>query len=142
MKLSHIVVGSCLAGLSYASTPKAYLFPFDVSTRDSSKPSPSLSPEAAQLLLAQRLGSSNTFSLDDIDEDVILSLNRYGGAQRTLLGDEGDDQPLSKLLLVLEGRDSVIDGTHLPPLSVSCHASNTSVTYFRVSYSQHQDIES
>jgi hypothetical protein len=106
MKFSHIVLGSCLAGFSQASTQTAYLFPFDITTQDSSKTLLSLSPPNARLLLAQRFSSSNDLSLGDVDEDVILALNRFGGAQRSLFGEDQDVQRLSKLLIVVEGSES------------------------------------
>ena len=70
---------------------------------------PSISPDTARLLLAQRLGLSQYHSLQDADDSTLNILNTYGGVNQPLFAQE--ELRAEKLLLVVEGVD---EGSHLP----------------------------
>ena len=69
---------------------------------------PSISPNTARLLFAQRLGLSQYHSLQDTDESTLEILNLYGGNQRHVFAHEERSRDVEKLLLVVEGVDEGI----------------------------------
>ena len=66
---------------------------------------PSISPNTARLLFAQRLGLSQYHSLQDTDESTLKILNTYGGNQQQIFAHEERSRDAEKLLLVVEGVD-------------------------------------
>lgn len=66
---------------------------------------PSISPNTARLLLAQRLGLSHYHSLQDADESTLDILTTYGGKQKQIFAHGDGFQDAEKLLLVVEGVD-------------------------------------
>ena len=62
----------------------------------------SVSPQAARLLLAQKLGVAQFHDLADIDASTVSLLNAHGSYDETLFGAEvGQDR--SKHLYIIEG---------------------------------------
>lgn len=66
---------------------------------------PSISPNIARLLFAQRLGLSQYHELGNVDETTLEVLNQYGGQQPSLLVDaeESRQQTTDRLLFIIEG---------------------------------------
>ncbi|KAI9731542.1 MAG: hypothetical protein M1834_004662 [Cirrosporium novae-zelandiae] len=101
MKLLSTVLVSGLWSLCSATQQQTHVYLFD----SSSSPSPVndlLQDHVATLVLAQRLGLSDSFLLEGIDEANFETLRTYGGEQRPLFGNDAAAE-LSKLLLLVEG---------------------------------------
>ena len=102
-----------LAGLLWASAAleahsvvgKALLYTSESWSRQAPVEPPSISPQTARLLLAQRLGLSRYHSLQDVDEPTLELLNTYGGEQQQIFAPEETSQGAEKLLLIVEGVD-------------------------------------
>lgn len=69
-----------------------------------------VSPSAARLLLAQRLGLAEYHSFGEVDEDVIDLLNVYGEQHQSSLSDPQQEQERRKILFFVEGVEEP-DGT-------------------------------
>lgn len=63
---------------------------------------PSVGPETARLILAQRLGLSRYHSIAHADPETIRHINAFGGRQRKLLGGDDADQSKAHLLMWIE----------------------------------------
>ncbi|CAO2656767.1 Nn.00g055700.m01.CDS01 [Neocucurbitaria sp. VM-36] len=63
---------------------------------------PTVSPETARLILAQRLGLSRFHSIEHADPETIRHINAYGGRQQKLFGVEDADRTRAHLLLWIE----------------------------------------
>jgi hypothetical protein len=79
---------------------KVYLFQ-DGEWSKTSNP-PTLSPEEARLVFAQRLGVSQYHSLADASEDALSYINQFGGHQDRLF-EAGSDEETTELLLFVDG---------------------------------------
>jgi hypothetical protein len=76
---------------------------------------PTVSPETARLILAQRLGLSRFHSVEHADAEAIRHINAYGGRQQKLFGTEDADRSKAHLLIWIEDSDE--DGASgAPPL--------------------------
>ncbi|KAF2035871.1 hypothetical protein EK21DRAFT_53333 [Setomelanomma holmii] len=64
--------------------------------------SPSVSPETARLIIAQRLGLSRYHSIEHADAEAIRHINVYGGRQQKLFGGESNDRSRAHLLMWIE----------------------------------------
>ncbi|KAL8918012.1 MAG: hypothetical protein Q9208_007610 [Pyrenodesmia sp. 3 TL-2023] len=62
-----------------------------------------LSPATTRLLLAQRLGLSQYFGLEDSDDETLRILNSFGGKQKTLLSNDEPWMGPQKSLIIVEG---------------------------------------
>ncbi|KAF1830213.1 hypothetical protein BDW02DRAFT_601881 [Decorospora gaudefroyi] len=60
---------------------------------------PSVSPQTARLIIAQRLGLSRFHAIEHADAETIRHINTYGGRQQKLFG--GDDAARSKAHLLV-----------------------------------------
>ena len=100
-----------LAGLLWASAAletytvagEAFVYTSESWSRQTPVGPPSISPHAARLLLAQRLGLSQYHSLHDADESTLDILNKHGGEQQQIFTRGDRSQGAEKLLLVVEG---------------------------------------
>ena len=110
MKLSGGVLFALLTSYAAATAaPSGHVFVFDP-VRDHAAPTqaPSLSPEAARLILAQRLGVSQYHSIEDVEnEDLISHLNEYGGTQELFADDRTQDRSYAHALVWIEGIDDI-----------------------------------
>ncbi|KAJ4372219.1 hypothetical protein N0V83_003993 [Neocucurbitaria cava] len=68
---------------------------------------PTVSPETARLILAQRLGLSRFHSIEHADTETIRHINAYGGRQQKLFGAEDSDRTRAHVLMWIE--DTVQD---------------------------------
>ena len=100
----RVFTGILWAGVSlqaYAAPPEALIYTFPESSQGRSR-TPTISPNDARLLFAQRLGLSEYHSLGDVHQDTLELLNVYGGQQRSIFDDASKDG-LRRLLVVVEG---------------------------------------
>jgi hypothetical protein len=77
--------------------------------------SPSVSPETARLIIAQRLGLSRFHSVEHADAEAIRHINAYGGRHQKLFGGVATDASQAQLLMWIEDGDEQ-DATGAPPL--------------------------
>lgn len=98
-----------------AASPKAYVYTFDGSLghQHTSEP-PSVSPAAARLLFAQRLGLSQYHTIDRADEKTIELINRFGGSHERIFNDGHERRPDQKVLIFVENVERP-DGTNIDP---------------------------
>jgi hypothetical protein len=101
--LTTILTASAI-GIAWAE-PEASVYFFDKVhiARAPSDSIPSTSPQAARLLLAQRLGLSQYHSLKDADEYTLQALNQFRDTQHPLFSSKNNDERIGKLLVVVEG---------------------------------------
>jgi hypothetical protein len=66
---------------------------------------PSVSPETARLIIAQRLGLSRFHSIEHADAEAIQHINTFGGRPSKLFGKEDADRSRAHLLVWMEGAD-------------------------------------
>ena len=88
---------------AYAVTGKALLYTSESWSRQAPVELPSISPQTARLLLAQRLGLSHYHNLQDADDPTLEILNTFGGEQQEIFAPEEPLQAAEKLLLIVEG---------------------------------------
>lgn len=101
MRLSTALLPALVATASAASEP-ASVYIFGASSANPSNP-PSLTPEQARLVFAQRLGVSQFHGLGDVSASTLKYINHFGGRQEeALFGDASRDQA-AELVLVVEG---------------------------------------
>lgn len=86
---------------TYAASPEALIYTFPESSHGQSR-TPTISPNDARLLFAQRLGLSEYHSLGDVDQETLELLNVYGGQQKSIFDDAPKDGP-RRLLLFIDG---------------------------------------
>ena len=92
----------CTALGACSVTAEALIYTSDVPPA-SRAGTPSISPNTARLLFAQRLGLSQYHSLEGVDESTLDILNTYGGKQQQLFTDEEHTRSNDRLLLIVDG---------------------------------------
>merc|ERR1712093_49028 len=102
MKLTTSFLLPLLVGAASAITD-ASVYIFDAAKRPSTSP-PSLSPEQARLVFAQRLGASQYHGIGDASEVTLSYVNRFGGPQESLF--QGKTDKVAELVLIVEGVSS------------------------------------
>lgn len=86
-----------------AALPSAYVYTVDASLKHEPPSEPPLvSPTAARLLFAQRLGLSKYHTMDRADEDTIELINRFGGTQDLIFDDGTERKADQKVLIFIE----------------------------------------
>lgn len=101
MKLfSSLLLPALLGTASALSDATVYLF--DGSERPTTSTTPSLTPEQARLVFAQRLGTSQYHGLGDATESTISYINQFGGAHESLFQHPAKDKA-AELVLIVEG---------------------------------------
>ncbi|KAH8732815.1 hypothetical protein GQ44DRAFT_696483 [Phaeosphaeriaceae sp. PMI808] len=63
---------------------------------------PSVSPDTARLIIAQRLGLSRFHSIGHVDADAIRHINAFGGRKQKLFGADDVDRSKAHLLMWIE----------------------------------------
>ena len=95
-----LLLPGILESVSAASLPASF-FSFENPT---STPNPqTVSPEAARLILARRLGLSRFHRLGGLDDGTLRQVNDLGGHQQRLLSDTGHGRRPSSMVIVVEG---------------------------------------
>ncbi|KAL1639990.1 hypothetical protein SLS58_007416 [Diplodia intermedia] len=104
MRLSGSFVASSLLALAAAAAPQARVFVQDLGAPTlGSQSTPTLSPDTARLVFAQRLGLSQYHSLKHADDDTIQYINDFGGSRHQLFDDEQLGDEAKHVMLVVEG---------------------------------------
>lgn len=104
MKLATSLLLPVLVGAASAATDASvYIFQGDA-WPNTSKP-PTLSPEQARLVFAQRMGASQYHGLEDASERTLSYINSFGGRRESLFQDS-TDQRAAELILIVEGVSS------------------------------------
>lgn len=102
MKLSAGLLLPALIGTASAaaavSDAKVYLF--QGQEWPSASNPPTLSPEEARLVFAQRLGVSQYHGIGDASESTLAHINTFGGLQKSIFQDSGRDKAAELVLLV------------------------------------------
>jgi hypothetical protein len=76
---------------------------------------PTVSPETARLIIAQRLGLSRFHSIEHADAETIRHINEFGGRQPKLFGEEDADRSRAHLLVWVENAEQdEATGWHTP----------------------------
>jgi hypothetical protein len=96
--ISRLLVAS-LAAVATAATDGS-IFIFDSETANAQTHA-SVNEDAAQLLLQQRMRSTDFAASAVLDEPVLELLNSYGGEQNSLFDEAHSNQ--EKLLVIIEG---------------------------------------
>lgn len=101
MKLpTGLVLPVFISAASAISDATVYIFQ-GVDFPNHSTP-PTLSPEEARLVFAQRLGVSEYHGLGDTSESTLSYISQFGGHQETLFQDLAQDEA-AELVLIVEG---------------------------------------
>lgn len=90
-----------LASLVLAEPAKVYIIG-DFDGRPSSSHYPTLSPEVARLVIAQRLQVSSYHSLEQVDEATLDHINTFSNKRPTLFSDDLYEEP-SQLVFMVNG---------------------------------------
>lgn len=94
--------------------PNAYVYTFDGLNHQPTLEPPLVSPSAARLLFAQRLGLSQYHTIDRADEKTIEIINRFGGTHDQIFNDGDERKPDQKVLIFVENVERP-EGTDLNP---------------------------
>lgn len=106
MKLSTSwLLPAFIAATSASLEASVYLLQAD-NLPESSNP-PTLSPEQARLIFAQRLGASKFHNLEDASATTLSYINKFGGEQTSLFGDVLVNRA-RELVLIVEGVSSQV----------------------------------
>jgi len=101
--LTSLLLPALIGTASAVSDATVYLFQGDELPNTSN--TPSLTPEQARLVFAQRLGTSKYHGLGDASESTISYINQFGGRQESLFLDSAKDKA-SELVMIVEGVSS------------------------------------
>lgn len=101
MRLPVSLVLPLLVGAVQAASETAKVYIFQKPEFPTSSNIPTLTPEEARLVIAQRLGSSQRHSLSDASDDALAHINAFGGPQKQLFSNDGQDER-SQLLIVID----------------------------------------
>jgi hypothetical protein len=106
MKLStSLLVPAFIGAASAALTADVYIFQGEESSKTLEPPT--LTPEQARLVLAQRIGSSRYHDLSTASDSTLSFINSFGGARDSLFEDVSTDEA-AELVLIVEGVDGKI----------------------------------
>jgi hypothetical protein len=112
MRLSSIQWLLCAASSTVtaatAATAKVLVFDSDVSSPPRSAAAASdetVDPDTARLILAQRIELGRHHSIGSADEESIRQINAFSSPQQPLFGYEKHVEPVSRLLVIVEGVD-------------------------------------
>ena len=78
-----------LVGVVQAASETAKVYIFQESEYPTSSITPTLSPEEARIVIAQRLGVSRYHTLRDISKNALSHINAFGGPQSQLFSSDG-----------------------------------------------------
>ena len=102
----RLIAGLVWAGAALEASlisAQALIYISDASRLSSKAGSPSISPNTARLLFAQRLGLSQYHSLEGADESTLDILNTYGGEQQQIFAQDERPPDPERLLLIVDG---------------------------------------
>jgi hypothetical protein len=97
-----------LLGAASAASEQASVYIFQGSSSSPSSNPPTLTPEQARLVFAQRLGISQFHGLGDAKESTLSYINKFGGRrEESLFEDEAQQDQAAELVLVVEDVEAV-----------------------------------
>ncbi|KAL2057191.1 hypothetical protein ABVK25_002244 [Lepraria finkii] len=125
-----------IAGLSWAGTAlqaslvsaEALVYTSDTSPLPLKESLPSIFPNTARLLFAQRLGLSQYHSLEGADETTLNVLNTYGGKQQHIFSHEERTRSIDKILLIVDGvanPEDIFDHSVRPAVTIQSQPSTS-----------------
>ncbi|KAK0117932.1 hypothetical protein ONS95_012244 [Cadophora gregata] len=100
MKLTNSFLLPIFIGAASAVT-NASVYIFEAAIRSSTSP-PSLTPEQARLVFAQRLGVSQYHGIGDASDATLSYVNKFGGQYEPLFQDKTEVE-VAELVLIVEG---------------------------------------
>ena len=103
MKLSSSLLAPAFLGAACAASEAANVFLFSNTEFPNQSSPPTLSPDAAALVIAQRVGVSQYHNLEDASEDVLNHINNFGGSRPQLFGDSISNAGRPQLVLMVDG---------------------------------------
>jgi hypothetical protein len=103
MKLSRSLLLPVIIGAASALSD-ASVYIFQGGEWPNTSTPPTLTPEQARLVFAQRLGASRYHKLGDADERTLAYINKFGGDGESLFHDVKDKA--AELVLIVEGVSS------------------------------------
>lgn len=104
MKLSRSLLLPVIIGAASA-IPDAKVYIFQGEEFPNTSTPPTLLPEEARLVFAQRLGVSEYHGLGDVSESALSHINKFGGPQESLFEELAHDKA-AELILIVEGISS------------------------------------
>jgi hypothetical protein len=105
MKLTISSVLSVLIGAAHAAPESAKVYVLSSTKYNNNRGNPSLTPEEARLVLAQRLDVSYYHKLQDASSNGIQYISYFGGPSNRLFDDGAQHNKRHQLVLVVEGTD-------------------------------------
>ncbi|KAI9764547.1 MAG: hypothetical protein M1840_008373 [Geoglossum simile] len=116
MRLATCLLLTGILGNAGATSLSASFFSFE---NPAPTPNPqTVSPEAARLILARRLGLSRFHRLGGLDDGTLHQVDSLGGRQQRLLSDIGHGRRPSSMVIVVEGVETpgdIIPSTKMSP---------------------------
>ena len=110
MKLtSRVIIPALIGAASAASAPEAKVFLFQGQQWPSTSNPPTLSPEEARLVFAQRLGVSQYHGIGDASDNALEHISTFGGNQNSIFQDSGRDKTAELVLFILGGSSKSIE---------------------------------
>jgi hypothetical protein len=101
MRFQISLVLTLLAGTIQATLETAKVYILQKPEFPTSSNIPTLTPEEAKLVIAQRLGFSQLHSLKEASDKALAHINTFGGPQKQLFANAGQDER-SQLLIVID----------------------------------------
>jgi hypothetical protein len=88
-----------------SAIPDAKVYLFQGEDFPNTSTPPTISPEEARLVFAQRLGISQYHGVGEVSEKALSHINKFGGPQELLFQDSAHDKA-AELVLIVEGISS------------------------------------
>jgi hypothetical protein len=100
-----LCAASSTATAATPSAAKVLVFDSNVSSPPAASSQDSVDPDTARLILAQRIELGQYHSVSSVDEESIRHINAFSSPQQPLFGYEQHAEPVSRLLVMVEGVD-------------------------------------
>jgi hypothetical protein len=100
MKLPVSLVLPLLIGAAQAASETAKVYIFQEPEYPTSSTAPTLTPEEARLVIAQRLGVSRYHGLSGVSDDALTYINTFGGPQSQLFTNDAQEGRSQLVLLI------------------------------------------
>lgn len=102
--LASLFVSALIGTASATSHASVYVFQGQASPKSSANP-PTLSPDDARLIFAQRLGASQYHGLAGVEKETLSYITEFGGSRGGLFEDSAQDV-VPELVLIVDGVSS------------------------------------
>lgn len=123
MRLSGSFVAPSLLGLAgsaiaAAQHARVYVQDLGAPAHLAAQTAPTLNPDTARLVFAQRLGLSQYHSLKDAADDTIQYINDFGGSRHHLFDHDQPTDETKHIMVVVEGVKDTAGMVHSSDKSV------------------------